>query len=902
MTEAPPHGNGSTATPVSAIPRRAGASRTGMSIDAQFEQVETLLAHAGRASGVGVALSRLRVHVAEQSLALIDLLEQDLRLRAEIEELNDVIGLSPLPVYRVDDTLSVLSANGAGRAFMGPLWQEDGRGALREALSRREAAQLRAFLPPALGPIPDLRGLQEKPVLRFSRGDDTHPARVTALRARKRHAAADAQWWLVLEPERSERLHDTQLRRHLLETTADQLCITDTDGRVLEANSAFLQGFDGGAVAVIGRTRREFMAPIAALQHAQGDDRVRATQRPVSFEEFRQLPATHQMPSRWVRVLTEKRPLFDDRGRIVGIVSQSRDVSERRRGSDLAEMVFEHSSDAIVLTDSDLTVLRVNAAFEQVGGFGFAQIDGRPLTELLRFSGGAARSGEAPIAAQVREALQIDGKWRGEIAIRTSEGRVVPCWARITRLDDAAGVALGHVAMFSDLTQLRQAQADNQRLANYDLLTGLPNRQFLSERLDGAIAMAERRGAPFAVLFLDLNGFKAVNDSLGHDTGDMLLNVVARRLREAAGDGPFVARIGGDEFVILLDGADAAAASTRALTLLEGLSAPLDLPGLHQYRPAGSIGIACYPAHGDSRDVLLRNADLAMYTAKQAHGAVKVYEAELGIEALRELEVRNALLGAVERNELVLHYQPLFRLCDGTLYGAEALVRWNRPGKGLEMPANFLPVAERAGLMPTLDSWVLREAITRLSHWRQAGLLTESFKLSINQTAADLAAPGWAETLTQTLAAHHQERPGAPPLGLQIELTEAQLAHGMPGAVETLSQLRGLGVRLAIDDFGTGYSSLAYLARLPVSMLKIASEFVRGIDHDANARLIVETITGLAQHFGYATLAEGIEHPSEVAVLSGMGCELGQGFVASPAIPQEAFEERFLRGGPCLTL
>ncbi|SOB89791.1 PAS domain S-box-containing protein/diguanylate cyclase (GGDEF)-like protein [Rhodobacter sp. JA431] len=892
MSERPP-AQGSTARPVRTTAEEGRFGRQGASIDTQFEQVETLVAHAGMADGVGRMLARLRVHVAEQSMAMLDLLEHDLRQRAEMQELRDLLELMPVPVLCIGPGLDLHFANRAGQAFFGARWRDDGAAALRHALTRQQAARLVARLPADEGTQLSADDPLGALVLHVaSDKDQTVAVQLSALRCRKSHPAAEPRWWLVLDPAGEGIGPEVDLYRHLLDASPDPLCVADTEGRMLEVNSAYLAHLGRNAVDVIGHMRREFMPLIDALKHDQLDARVRATQSPFSFEETRSSGSLFEAGS---RVRVEKRPLFDAAGQVMGIVTQSRDVTEERRVSELADMVFEYASDAIALTNPDLRILRVNTAFEQLAGFGFAQIDGRPLVDLLFDTGGARLRGDTGLAMQLRDTLANGTDWSGEIALRSSEGRIVPCLGRVSRLADASGTVLGYVAFLSDMSQLRQAKADNRRLANFDLLTGLPNRPFLSERIDGGIASAEQRGRGLAVLFLDLDGFKAVNDSLGHDIGDLLLKAVARRLQIAVDGQQFVARIGGDEFVILLEGALADQPEAFARALLADLARPLDLPGLHEYHPAGSIGIASYPAHGDSRETLLRNADLAMYEAKRAHGSVVLYEHEMGVKALRELELRTALSRAVERGELVLHYQPLFRLADRSLYGAEALLRWNRPGVGLEKPGDFMPVAERAGLMPMLDRWVLREAVAQLSKWRDAGALHEGFKLSINQTAADLAEPGWAEALTDALVHAHQCAPGAPPLGLQIELTEEQLAHGMPGAVETLMRLRTMGVRLAIDDFGTGYSSLAYLTRLPVSMLKIASEFVRDIEKDPNAQLIVETITGLAQQFGCATLAEGIETEDEARLLDSMGCELGQGFVVSPALPLAEFERLFLR-------
>ena len=909
----PPQGSG--ARPARTTAEETRVSSPARAIAAQFDQLDILLSHLGRAEGVALALARLRVGCIEQAAALEELLAQDALSWAQTQDLRDLLEHLPIPVLRIDANLGVRFANAAAQELLGEVHDLAAPATLRRALGWSQIARLMRLLetcpevggapvaaPPEGGPAATISAAPL--VLHFAMGTGRRPAaRASALRLRKPHPEAAAQYWLILVPEGSEAARSGDLLRHMLDRGTEAISVTDTAGRLIEANHAFLGEIGKPAEAVLGQTRQAFAPPLEALHHDQLDAKVRSTQVGLCFEETHHKPVgadgARPLLDQWQRLHTEKAPLFDVNGQVVGVVTRSHDVTEELRGRELAEMVFDHATDAIVLTDADLRVLRVNAAFEQMGGFAFAQLIGRPLHSLIAEPGwaehgigghGGAQGGA--LAARLQERLRERGLWRGELVLRSAVGKVFTCWSRITRLTDTQGLVLGHVAMFSDLTLLRQAQAENLRLANYDLLTGLPNRQLLAERIEARIHMAERGGPGFALLFVDLDQFKSVNDSLGHETGDLLLNSVAQRLRGALEEPDFVARIGGDEFVILLDGADEASAQRRARDMLERLGRPLDLPGLHQYRPAASVGVACYGAHGDSGDMLLRNADLAMYAAKLSRRAVRVYEAQMGAEALRELELRNALVGAVERGEMVLHFQPLFRLGSREVCGCEALLRWDRPGQGLLRPGAFLPVAERAGLMQKLDAWVLERGVSVLGEWRARGLVAPDWRLSVNQTAADLAGPGWVETLAQALA---QAGPGAGPLtGLQVELTEEQLASGVPGAIETIERLGSMGVTLAIDDFGTGYSSLNYLARLPVSLLKIAADFTRGICEDANARLIVEAITGLARQFGCATLAEGIETEAEAAAMIGLGCEMGQGYWVAHPLPQAEFEARFL--------
>ncbi|WP_444461403.1 putative bifunctional diguanylate cyclase/phosphodiesterase [Rhodobacter capsulatus] len=877
--------------------------------DLQFRQVEGALTAAGLDEAVLLGFNRLRLGVVEQAAALGQLIEEGARQQADLEAMHRLLRDAPVPILSIDATLGLHYSNEAARRFLGESFEQNGGAALRRSLTRPQIGRLSAAL--ARAGDPAAPAAADLTLVFAPAPGQTRRAQAALLRARKPQPETPGRWWLLLLPDPGSAPETSpgtdpalahagaDLRRLLLDAFPDPVSVTDADGRVSLVNRAFLRANGRSEAEVIGQLPQDFLPLIEALHAAQLDARVRRTQSGITLEQTRLRPADSLAPpSRtvsaggWERLRTEKMPLFDDFGAVVGVVTRSHDVTEEVRARELAEMVFDQSSEAIVLTDPDLRILRANAAFEQVAGFGQARLLGRLLEGLL-VAMAAPGPGPAPETSAPQDGwlaeLRARGLWRGEAVLRSSEGKSVICWSRITRLADASGRVLGHVAMFSDLTPLRQAQADNLRLANYDLLTGLPNRTLLGERIDGWIERAGHGGRGFAVLFIDLDQFKSVNDTLGHETGDMLLSAVAQRLRIGAGADHFIARIGGDEFVLLLRDTGAEAAQRQALALLEALALPIDLPGLHQYRPAATVGIACFGAHGDSRDVLLRNADLAMYAGKMSRRTVMLYEPQMGVEAARELDLRHALAGAVERGEMVLQFQPLFGLHDRGLRGCEALIRWNRPGRGLITPGDFLPVAQRAGLMPALDRWVFGEATRTLCRWRKSGRVGADWLMSINQTAADLAAPDWAEALTGCAGC------ACDCTGLQIELTEDQLADRVPGAVDALGRLRARGLRLAIDDFGTGYSCLAYLARLPVSMLKIDAHFVRGIEADRNARLIVEAITGLARQFGYATLAEGIETEAEAATLAAMGCDMGQGFLLAPPLSAAAFEARFLR-------
>jgi diguanylate cyclase (GGDEF)-like protein/PAS domain S-box-containing protein len=555
------------------------------------------------------------------------------------------------------------------------------------------------------------------------------------------------------------------------------------------------------------------------------------------------------------------------------VVTRTEDVSEAVEQVEeqrFADLVIGQSLDAILVTDPNLRLRSVNPAFQRMTGFSSASVLGKTLAAVI-----VETKGRLPWL-QIALILRGEGRWQGEMVLRSSAGAEVIVWCSASQILDKRGRQLGYAFVQSDLTRLYRVQAENERLARFDTLTHLPNRQYILERIEETLRL---RPKGCALLFLDLDEFKSVNDSLGHAAGDAVLLAVAGRLTAAVPPGATVARIGGDEFLILLPDAGAQEAMARARGLLAALGASMELDGFAGYRTGASIGIALAPDHGRSVPELLRSADTAMYAAKEQRSHIALYDSAMRQEAARLLDLRNALTGAVGRGEFCLHYQPILRLVDRCVVGAEALLRWNRPGLGLSPPREFLAVAESAGMMRDIDAWVLEQAIAELGQWRAAGLVGEGWALSVNQTAEDLADPFWADRLERAM-----RRAGLGGEALQIELTEGQVAGPDETVQHNLRALGAMGVRLAVDDFGTGYSNLQYLRSLPISTIKIDRSFISGVDDDANDRMLIQAMQGLGRQFGYATLAEGIETEAQADLLTRLGCDLGQGFHFSPPL------------------
>ena len=478
----------------------------------------------------------------------------------------------------------------------------------------------------------------------------------------------------------------------------------------------------------------------------------------------------------------------------------------------------------------------------------------------------------------VSTAVEVLAGW--SVALRTASSLLVALALLV-----ATGFSLRQLDRLQrESAARRESEARVETLANSDALTGLPNRTLLRDRVAQAIAQAQRDERLVALLFVDLDRFKFVNDSWGHAFGDALLIEVARRLSRAVRTGDTVARLGGDEFAVLLPSIKRPHAAARvAQKVLDALAAPVRLEG-RAVPLTGSAGISVFPADGDSLEALLQNADAAMYRAKdRGRGGFQFYQADMGRQARERVEMESALHEALPRGELVLHYQPQVALADGRVCGFEALMRWTRPGQGPVSPARFIPVAEESGLIVPLGKWALVEACRQAAAWRRDG--RGHFRIAVNLSARQF----WQDRVASAVRAA-LERTGADPTCLEVEITESVVLRDVDQVTRSLRQLRDLGVTVAIDDFGTGYSSLAYLRSLPIDKVKIDKAFLRGTPEDPDARAFVAEIIRLAHVLQLEVVAEGVEHAGQAAFLREAGCERIQGFLFSPALPEEECE------------
>ncbi|WP_051587322.1 EAL domain-containing protein [Pseudomonas sp. RL] len=545
--------------------------------------------------------------------------------------------------------------------------------------------------------------------------------------------------------------------------------------------------------------------------------------------------------------------------------------------------VFTNAREGMVITDASAQIIAVNPAFTEITGYPLEQIAG--ATPAVLSSG---RQDEH-YYQKMWSALKERGQWQGEIWNRRRSGDIYPEWLSIAAVRDSEGETTHYIGIFSDVTERKEAEARIHHLAHHDALTGLPNRLLLQDRLGQAIREARRKGSQVGILFMDLDRFKWINDTLGHDAGDHLLRTITRRCLDVLRESDTLARLGGDEFVAILPGLQQAQdAGLVARKLLAAITQPCML-GNHELSVTCSIGIAVFPGDGTTDSLLLRNADAAMYRAKsEGRNGFQFYSTDMNTARLGELLLEHQLRGALERQELCLFYQPKVDARDGTLRSCEALLRWRHAEEGLLTPDRFLPAAEESGLIVPIGEWVIREACRQVRSWLDAG--RQPVRVAVNLSGQQFAHQNIVQLVRDALQEYR-----LPPQLLELELTETILMRDIERTLVILGELCALGVSLAIDDFGTGYSSLAYLRQFQVHTLKIDRSFVNDIQEGANDAKIASAVIGLAHSLGLRVVAEGVETPLQQAFLANHACDYLQGYLFGKPEPADRFSERLQR-------
>lgn len=569
-------------------------------------------------------------------------------------------------------------------------------------------------------------------------------------------------------------------------------------------------------------------------------------------------------------------------GEITQYVALFSDITEHKLLEErlmLSAKVFESSRESIVITDTNGCILKVNNSFVQLTGYSPEEVIGKNPRIL------SSGKHDAAFYKAMFQTLHDEDYWQGEIFDRRKDGAIFPQWGSISVARDSAGNISNYIGVFSDITERKAAEEQIEFLAYHDALTGLPNRRLALVHLERALAYADRAGTKAAILFLDLDNFKTINDSFGHVIGDALLNVVAKRLRGCTRDTDTVCRQGGDEFLVILSNiSDTDAITLAALKILDSVEQLIEIDG-NELSTSLSIGISVYP--DDSKDIatLLNLADTAMYAAKEAgRNAYRFYTEQMDADAHDYQYIRVGLRRALDQGEFVLHYQPQIDLSTGAVVGAEALIRWNHPERGFLPPNQFIPVAEESGLIVPMGEWLLREACRQAVEWQKAGL--PELVVAINISSVQFKRGDLEASVLQAL-----KESGLAPHFLELELTESILIQDTEKVLNTVQRLKAHGLQLSIDDFGTGYSSLSYLKRFDVDALKIDRSFVCDMASDPNDAILVRSIIQMARSLNLKTIAEGIEDQHQLAFLRLQYCDVGQGYHFSRPLPANEFAQ-----------
>ncbi|MDB5888803.1 MAG: hypothetical protein JWM03_1675 [Rhodocyclales bacterium] len=588
-----------------------------------------------------------------------------------------------------------------------------------------------------------------------------------------------------------------------------------------------------------------------------------------------------------IRVYPDEAEKNDNGKRVVGVI---RDITERRIFEDQlrqASVVFESTAEGILITDAYRRIIAVNPAFSTLTGYSPEEVLGRDPDSFLHTR---------------RESDYFDPEpdkpgnahWQGELACRRANGDVFPSWQHVCVVRNEEAEVTHFVITFSDISSIRKAEAQINHMAYHDSLTGLGNRHRLDEILDQELPRHRTEGLRLALIFMDLDGFKTINDTLGHTSGDQLLQVVAGRIHDSLRRSDFAIRIGGDEFVVVVPEVkrleDCALLTEK---LLKQIRVPVELPH-DRVSVSASMGIAIFPDDAKSRQELIKSADSAMYEAKsRGRNRYAFYSPDMAARTRERMLIEQGLVRALEDNALLLNYQPIVDLASGAMVGMEALVRWQHPELGLVAPDRFISVAEESGLIDGIGSWVMRTACEQATVW--LAKYSIDLLLAVNVSVREMAAENFVDRIANIL-----QETGFPPTNLEIEITESTL-QSIEHSQGLLYQLKSLGVHIAIDDFGTGFSSLGLLKHLPIDRIKIDRSFVRDLPEDRNDVAITRAISAMATSLELQVTAEGIEIAAQHAFLRELGCQSGQGYLFSHPLPQEEFE-KLLASGASLNL
>lgn len=683
-------------------------------------------------------------------------------------------------------------------------------------------------------------------------------------------------------------LRDSDLKfRAVFEQTYEMVGLLDTHGTLCEVNHAALTFIDAQRSQVLGRPfwETEWWRHDEQMQSRLRESIARAVSgETVSYE------AGHVNSRGGYRVIDFRlRPITGEDGKVAWVVAEGRDITLKKKAEEqqrLAATVFESSRDAIIVTDINSVILAVNGAFTKVTGYDAATAVGMRASVL-----NSGRQDATFYEAMWRD-IHTMGSWRGEIWNRRKDGAIYPAWLSITAVRDADGTASHYIGISTDLTEFKQAEEHIRHLAYHDPLTGLANRTLLADRAGQAFAVAQREGKQAAVVFVDVDNFKTINDSLGHSAGDALLKAIADRIRGVMRESDTVARIGGDEFVILVADPAPSGVAHIANRLLALCTEPYHIGG-HSLTVTLSMGIALFPIDGLTFEVLLQHADTAMFGAKHAgRNRYNFFTPAMNAAAIERLTLEERIRTALQNRRFQLHYQPQVDMASRRIIGLEALIRWHDPDEGW-IAARFIPVAEHSGLIVPLGEWVLGEACRQARAWQAAGL--PALRVAVNLSAVQFRHGDIEEVVARVL-----EETGLEPQWLELELTEGVVMENSERTLATLRALKAIGVMLSIDDFGTGYSSLGYLKRFPLDKLKIDQSFIRDITGGPDDLAIARAVISMGHSLRLQVIAEGVETAAQCDLLRREGCDEAQGYYFCKPLPADQIADLLSSGQPNL--
>ena len=662
--------------------------------------------------------------------------------------------------------------------------------------------------------------------------------------------------------------------RSALDSSSDGILITDLTGHIRAFNHSFVAHWD--VPQALLTTQEETLVWQHLMDSVCDADSFYAKKQ--EFERNPLMEFDDLVILKNGRMLERHTCAQLARGRPIGRLYVFRDVTSRAAADAklrLAAKVFESSLDAIVVTSANRCVVACNPSALRLTGQPMHELEGELIDNWFT---DVARAG---MFAAIQDALNQRGAWEGELRLARNGGAEVVLLVSWVVLRDESGQVQHTVLFAKDLSERMESQQRIEQLAYTDPLTGLPNRLMLGERVGHAISHAPRGGIGFAVLFLDLDRFKSINDSLGHLFGDRVLQEVAARLGRCLRSSDTLCRLGGDEFVIHLHNAGRDAADGMAQRIIDAIGQPVQVGDL-QFSMSCSIGIALYPQDGQSLDELVRSADTAMYQVKErGKGHHRFYQADMNADLLERVQLDHAIRQGLTRQEFVLHYQPRVDFKTGAIVGCEALMRWQRPGHGLVQPGAFIGVAEETGCIVQMGRWLADTATAQAMRWLTAG---RQCQVAINVSALEFSQPDFVSQVANVL-----QRSGLPAHLLELELTESILIRDVNEAQDKLHALQALGVHLSLDDFGTGYSSLTYLKRFVVHRIKIDQSFVRSLPENTTDQAIVDAIVRMGHALSMEVVAEGVEHASQLKWLQSIGCDQYQGFLFSRPVPAGEF-------------